>query len=1133
MKTSKSKILSFLTLSAIGFLAVFFSASVAHAFNPGDVTPITQVLAGDGGEWVSKLYTLCKGILNIFLLIAIFVVAFSNILHINIETYQIKKMLPKIIAVALFANLSMPIFALLSKIVDSLQTLRIFEPTYVNFGYFFGAGAGVGSASSIVGFMALGTAAILLLIPATTIVGVCLGCALIFFPTVIILLLNLILAFRPWVVFLGAAVSPLAIACSIFPQTQNIFKKWLTLVVPWLFLPLLVFAVVNLTNYLPGSLGTSAGGAIATIIGFFLPFVLRAGLLIFAIRIPFSIEKDVSGLVNTVGKYAGKGVYKTPGWVGGWQKTPGIKTWAGKDISQGRNAFEENLIRGAKVIRRVSSRATRGFDVPIGGMLNRIPGGMFAGANIPNIRMPIAQISNISEFRKIASDRMRKRELEVAEESGGMGRVDPEGRVRFLITDNKGTYDRFPPDRINRSMGLAVGADGRLAEEDGGQWQKYRRMVEQGVASGEFNKEFFGKDGVLDRVGIQATNPDGTTRAYGDIDVSALPLDQQDAARAAGLEADIQAFQRRSVDPTDGTLGRLSPGERGDLFAAWQEEYFVKNTSESNRARAILGAKPSQFEGRDETEDFIHFLLKAEQKDRGQRSSFLREQSYIADWDETPETLAERRRNRGGGGAGGAGGGPGGGGAGGGGGAPVPGGGGPGGGGGGAPAPGAADPDDDEAEAEELEEDEEGGASGSPSARDEVELDDQDEDMRRLEEKAKKKEADVVKLDAGTIINLANEIAKSSDTKGGFAQLGSVFNKGIASMGRTLQESGMSGSETQNVMKRIKSGEIGSQGALSAVLPKQMAAEQERVMRTTFAKTQMAQALLMSKAVNSDTTQNSIKSAMMLAPHYDQINGKELSDTADKIYLHEGAVQNPQDEELQTFKLPEAELAKHKKVIASALNLPVDMVTGRIAQGASRAYETLGGMTPQERAAIGPNLPIPTSLVRVAMDQTIRDDSLIDAAKTARDTIVGSLTASKAPTAQEVVNVQGKISHLFEQQLKISRPDMASMMSEGDTQKVAVDITQQVMSTKANSASEITYQRMYDDIAGKINSKISALPKPAAPSNQPPPAQSGSASPTQQNYAAPSGSGTGPGSSGPSGSTNKTTQEPPTDRPKF
>ena len=285
--------------------------SSAQASGP---SVVTQVLSGQtvtgsvvSGGWVVDLYNYSKAFVNIIALVILFFIAFATILGIQVDTYGVKKLLPATIIAVIVANLSLPIFAIGSSIIDALQNEISYFAPYKALNAFFllfrkidwrgiisTMGVGLTLGSIVTGGMAGGLTALMTVL------------ALIV-PVLIVLALGLVLSFRPYIIFLAAGVSPIAIMLSVLPQTQSLFKRWLGIAAAWLVMPIVVFGILHLMDdiptisYIPGS-----GGAITGIIGVFLPTALKAGLLLLAIRFPFMIEKDVSGLINTIGKFAGK-----------------------------------------------------------------------------------------------------------------------------------------------------------------------------------------------------------------------------------------------------------------------------------------------------------------------------------------------------------------------------------------------------------------------------------------------------------------------------------------------------------------------------------------------------------------------------------------------------------------------------------------------------------------------------------------------------------------------------------------------------------------------------------------------------------------------------------------------------------
>lgn len=316
--------------------SISFAPSSALAYEPGDPTVVTKVLSGkdvlaDGkinGAWVQTFYKFCRALMNVVLLIALLIFAFANILHIQIETYAIKKLLPKLIVVAVAGNIAMPLIALASRIMDSLMTISIFRPlpTADFFTYIMGTGADT--------FHRMGALALAALVASVVTGGLgglslaACGCIVVFGAMLITLGLSLILSFRTYIVFLLAAVSPVAFALTLLPFTEPWYKRWWqSIFIPWFTLPLVIWPIIHLGQIIPSSMGNVGDGSVASIIGFFLPMVIRAGLLILAIRYPFTMEKDLSSMIHSLGKLTGQGLQTAGGNISDYLYK-GNKNWA-------------------------------------------------------------------------------------------------------------------------------------------------------------------------------------------------------------------------------------------------------------------------------------------------------------------------------------------------------------------------------------------------------------------------------------------------------------------------------------------------------------------------------------------------------------------------------------------------------------------------------------------------------------------------------------------------------------------------------------------------------------------------------------------------------------------------------------
>lgn len=178
-------------------------------------------------------------------------VIFSQISNVGVSNYGIKKILPRLIIGALLVNLS---FYLCQLAVD-LSNILGFSLK----GVLEGAASKVGTQSAEVGTFNT------LIIGGIALVGVGLFIFLaVSIPTIMALLLALlvvlvILIVRQAVVILLIAISPLAFAAWLLPNTENLFKKWVSVFRGLL----IVFPVISLL-YGAGKLAGAVLAAVGT-----------------------------------------------------------------------------------------------------------------------------------------------------------------------------------------------------------------------------------------------------------------------------------------------------------------------------------------------------------------------------------------------------------------------------------------------------------------------------------------------------------------------------------------------------------------------------------------------------------------------------------------------------------------------------------------------------------------------------------------------------------------------------------------------------------------------------------------------------------------------------------------------------
>lgn len=223
-------------------------------------------------------------------------VIFSQISNVGVSNYGIKKILPRLIIGALLVNLSF----YLCKLAVDLSNILGFSLK----GVLEGAASGVSTQSAEVGTFYT------LLAGGLALVGVGLFIFLaVSIPTIMALLLALlvvlvILIVRQAAVILLIAISPLAFAAWLLPNTENLFKKWVSVFRGLL----IVFPVISLL-YGAGKLA----GAVLAAVGTNDPNNPKETMQVAALAAsilplgatPFVLKSSLNSLGNFAGKLGG------------------------------------------------------------------------------------------------------------------------------------------------------------------------------------------------------------------------------------------------------------------------------------------------------------------------------------------------------------------------------------------------------------------------------------------------------------------------------------------------------------------------------------------------------------------------------------------------------------------------------------------------------------------------------------------------------------------------------------------------------------------------------------------------------------------------------------------------------------
>lgn len=238
-----------------------------------------------------------RDIANVVFVLLFLWVIFSQISNVGVSNYGIKKILPKLILGAILINLS---FYICQLAVDLSNILGYALKGVLE-------GASLRAETSDTG---LGGGFVAVLTGALGLVGAPLFAFLtVSVPMLIWTLLSigaalLILVFRQAAVILLIAISPIAFAAWLLPNTESLFKKWVSAFKGLL----VVFPVVSLMY---GS-GKLAGAVLSNSSGGIMQFVAMCAPIVPLIATPFVIKSSLNSLGSLGAKLSNNGLMNLP-----------------------------------------------------------------------------------------------------------------------------------------------------------------------------------------------------------------------------------------------------------------------------------------------------------------------------------------------------------------------------------------------------------------------------------------------------------------------------------------------------------------------------------------------------------------------------------------------------------------------------------------------------------------------------------------------------------------------------------------------------------------------------------------------------------------------------------------------------
>lgn len=239
-----------------------------------------------------------RDIANVVFVLLFLWVIFSQISNVGVSNYGIKKILPKLILGAILINLS---FYICQLAVDLSNILGYALKGVLEGASLKAEAPGVGGVGG--GFVALLTGA-LGLVGAPLFAFLTVSVPMLIWTLLSIAAALLILVFRQVAVILLIAISPIAFAAWLLPNTESLFKKWVSAFKGLL----VVFPVVSLMY---GS-GKLAGAVLSNSSGGIMQFVAMCAPIVPLIATPFVIKSSLNSLGSIGAKISNNGLMNLP-----------------------------------------------------------------------------------------------------------------------------------------------------------------------------------------------------------------------------------------------------------------------------------------------------------------------------------------------------------------------------------------------------------------------------------------------------------------------------------------------------------------------------------------------------------------------------------------------------------------------------------------------------------------------------------------------------------------------------------------------------------------------------------------------------------------------------------------------------
>ena len=370
------------------------------------------------GKEVFKHWVTFRDIANVFFVIMIAIIIFSQVTGAGISSYGIKKMLPKIIIYAILVNISWYIVVIAIDISNIIGS-TIFK-WLSNDGHWDFSSDAQTEASPIEGILA-GHAKIGALIAAGVTAALVAGSTILLFlvsAAFAVVMTVFVLMIREAAVIVLVVISPLAFVAGLLPNTEGLFKKWMKLTKNMLMIYPICSLIVGASLFVSNLLYGVADDPLLKVIYGILP-ILSLFTIIAVIKTVLSFVNGLTGgnLRGTFDRMSGKinSVGQNSNWAKALKEKEAKRSIGGIAIGEKARAakYEEGRYRrNRNELRKLQAkknptasdyrrRAQLGAEISsfeksqTDGMVAAMADGI--GNNVSNVNSELARISNVSD----------------------------------------------------------------------------------------------------------------------------------------------------------------------------------------------------------------------------------------------------------------------------------------------------------------------------------------------------------------------------------------------------------------------------------------------------------------------------------------------------------------------------------------------------------------------------------------------------------------------------------------------------------------------------------------------------------------------------------------------------------------